>query len=175
MPTSEQEVEELHDANDALRNQIAEARAARSQVQNQASLDAKAVALKEEQARLEAELNSELLAIGSELENAQVVAEQADAPVETAYQKMMRESAEANEAAQKAADEKARRDGLTPEERQAEDDAAARATADEAAKVAKAEADAAKAAKAEAKANGNGQTPPTPPNTGSGDNGNGGQ
>lgn len=161
MPTSEQDLEALHDGNEELRTQIAEARAAREQVTNQAETAARAAALKEEQARLEAELEAELNAVSDSIDTVNELEAKAAEPVETPYKRMMREAEEANERAQAEADERARRDALTPEQRKAEDDAAAKATAD---------ADA-KAAREAAKAN----KPPEVPATGTGDNGNGGQ
>jgi Mg-chelatase subunit ChlI len=66
MPTSEQDVEELHKQNDDLRSQIEQARTMRSQVQSQAVLDASAAALKKEQANLQAQLDAELAAVSAE-------------------------------------------------------------------------------------------------------------
>lgn len=107
MPTSEQDLEALHDGNEELRAQIAEARAAREQVTNQAETDARAAALKEEQARLRAELEGELAAAVEGQAAAEEIAVKADEPVETPYERMMREAEEANAAAQAEADAKA--------------------------------------------------------------------
>ncbi len=107
MPTSEQDLEALHEGNEGLREKIAEARAAREQITNQAETEARAAALKEEQARLQAELDAELASATVALDNLGEMAAKADQPIETPYARMMRESEEANKAAQAEADAKA--------------------------------------------------------------------
>lgn len=107
MPTSEQDLEELHKQNEAIREQIAVAQSLQAQVQNQAELDTRAAQLKAEQAELQQKLESTLDAGEAALIVAEEIAVAAEAPVETAYAKMVREAEEANAAAQAEADAKA--------------------------------------------------------------------
>lgn len=124
MPTSEQDLEKIHQDNEDLRSQIAAARSAREQARASADADTRASQLLLEQANLKAQLESELEDLSGEIDIAVAVAETAAEPQKTAYQQMMEEAEAANKKAQADADEKVRRDNLTPEERQAEDDAA---------------------------------------------------
>jgi hypothetical protein len=125
MPTSDEDLIQIHEANETLRRQIADARSAREQARASAEGDTRAAALLREQADLQAQLNAELEGLGAEIDVAVTVAEVATEPPKTAYQQMMEDADAANKAAQAAADEKVRRDALTPEERKQEDDEAA--------------------------------------------------
>lgn len=177
MTTSESELETLERENEELREKISQAQSVRAQAQAQAESDHRVALLKEEQARLTEQLNSEVAQVEAAFTVADELAEKAAAPVETAYQRMMRESEEANAVAQAAADERARYNALSPEQKKAEDaanDKAAKAEADAQAKAA-VEADAqAKAAKEAADAEAaKAKAPPAPPVTDT--NGNGGK
>jgi len=165
MPTSEQDLAELHQANEDLRSQIAKAQSVRSQVQNQVEVDTRAAALKLEKLNLQAQLESELATVNDTVDLAEAAATKADAPAKTAYQVMMDEAEAANAAAQKGVDEKIRRDKLTSEERQKEDDAAAKDADVHASKEADAKAEAKAKAEADAKAAENvpADPPPAPP------------